>query len=112
MTEQWENQNDYDVYDSYSEALAEMSSGNYDGYRIPRVLLLKDGRQVMGSPLWDAPNPWDESEVELEGFDLAGDKFAAIEDIDKWRLPTRTERELWVQHKDPFEGTEQCDNSK
>ena len=84
MTEQWENQNDYDVYDSYSEALAEMSSGNYDGYRIPRVLLLKDGRQVMGSPLWDAPNPWDESEVELEGFDLAGDKFAAIEDIDKF----------------------------
>ena len=94
MTEQWENQNDYDVYDSYSEALAEMSSGNYDGYRIPRVLLLKDGRQVMGSPLWDAPNPWDESEVELEGFDLAGDKYAAIEDIGKWRLPTRTEREL------------------
>lgn len=112
MTEQWENQNDYDVYDSYSEALAEMSSGNYDGYRIPRVLLLKDGRQVMGRPLWDAPNPWDESEVELEGFDLAGDKFAAIEDIDKWRLPTRTERELWVQHKDPFGENHICDNSK
>lgn len=112
MLEPWHKQDDYDVYDSYSEALAEMSSGNYDGYRIPRVLLLKDGRQVMGRPLWDAPNPLDESEVELEGFDLAGDKFAAIEDIDKWRLPTREERELWVQHKDPFGENHICDNSK
>lgn len=112
MLETWHKQDDYDVYDSYSEALAEMSSGNYDGYRIPRVLLLKDGRQVMGKPLWDAPNPWDESEVELEGFDLVGDKFAAIDDIDQWREPTREERELWVQHKDPFGESHICGNPK
>ena len=111
MTE-WHSQEDYDVYDSYSQALLELSYGNYDGYRIPRVLLLKDGRQVMGKPLWDAPNPCDESEVVLDGFDFGATDFAGIDDIDKWRMPTRKERELWVQHKDPFGEKQVCDNSK
>lgn len=52
------------------------------------------------------------SEVELDGFDLQGDDFASVEDIDQWRLPTREERELWVQHKDPFGEKPICDNSK